>query len=43
MKSCMKILVSFMDCEAGNIIFVMYEKNFQDTGTSYNYFFSFCV
>jgi hypothetical protein len=33
----MKILVSFIGCEAGNIIFSKYEKNVQDTGTSYNY------
>jgi len=33
----MKILVPFIGCEAGDIMFNKYEKNFQDTGTSYNY------
>ena len=27
----------FIGCEAGNVIFNKYKKNFQDTGTSYNY------
>jgi len=40
----MKILVSCIDCEAGNVIFNKYEKHFQATGTSYNYLIvSVCV
>jgi hypothetical protein len=32
----MKILVSFIGCETGNIICINYEKKFQDTGTLYS-------